>query len=72
MEFMTERPGGNIHDIFGSFGSTDFLLGQSILPVVAWANGERAMRCISYPPPKQTVNGRRRKQRNLRGRELGK
>ena len=46
MELMTERPRPNIHDILGSFGSTDFLLGQSILPVVAWADGERAMRCI--------------------------
>jgi hypothetical protein len=46
MELMTERPGSNIHGIFGAFGSTDFLVGQSILPVVAWADGERAMRCI--------------------------
>ncbi len=46
MELMTERPGRNIHDIFGSVGSTDFLLGQSILPVVAWIDGERAIRCI--------------------------
>jgi hypothetical protein len=46
LELMTQHPGPNLHDIFGSFGSTDFLLKQSILPVVAWADGERTMRCI--------------------------
>jgi hypothetical protein len=46
MELMTERPSRNIHDVFRSVGSNDFLLAQSILPVVAWADGENAVRCI--------------------------
>lgn len=46
MELMSERPGTNIDEIAASFGTTDFLLGQSVLPVVAWAQGERTMRCI--------------------------
>lgn len=51
MELLTNRPlrnrqGGTIHDIFASFGTTDSLLKQSILPVVAWAKDERTVRCI--------------------------
>lgn len=46
MELMSERPGANMHEIAASFGTTHFLLGQSILPVVACAQGERAMRSI--------------------------
>lgn len=46
MELMTNSPLGNIHNVFSSFGSTDFLMKQSILPVVAWVEGERSIRCI--------------------------
>jgi hypothetical protein len=46
MELMTSTPPKNLQDMFASFGSTDFILKQSILPVVAWVNGERTVRCI--------------------------
>lgn len=51
MELLTNRPlrgrvGGTIHDLLASFGTTNSLLKQSILPVVAWAKDERAIRCI--------------------------
>jgi hypothetical protein len=36
----------NIHEILASFGPTDFLLKQSILPVVAWVENEEVIRCI--------------------------
>jgi hypothetical protein len=43
---LTNNPGGSAHQAFSSFGTTDFLLKQSILPVVAWPQGEKAIRCI--------------------------
>jgi hypothetical protein len=47
LELMTSSPATtNIYELFTSFGSTDFLLKQSILPVVAWVEGEPAIRCI--------------------------
>src|SRR5262245_6479272 len=36
----------NIHEVFASFGPTDFLMKQSILPVVAWVENEDVLRCI--------------------------
>lgn len=47
MELLTQNPRSlNIHEIFASFGSADFLMKQSILPVVAWVDGEDFMRSI--------------------------
>lgn len=47
LELMTSHPsGGTIQDLLSSFGPTDFLLKQSILPVVAWAEGESVIRSI--------------------------
>ena len=47
MELMTSSPTTNsVHELFTSFGSTDFLMKQSILPVVAWVEGENFIRCI--------------------------
>lgn len=47
MELMTSRPAtSSVHELFTSFGSTDFLMKQSILPVVAWVEGESFIRCI--------------------------
>jgi len=47
VELMTSSPGRlNIHEVLASFGTTDFLLKQSILPVIAWARGDRSIRCI--------------------------
>lgn len=34
------------HELFASFGTPEFLMKQRILPVVAWLEGERSMRCI--------------------------
>src|SRR5579862_4408263 len=46
IQLMTPRPSANLHEMFASFGTTDFLMKQSILPVVAWKNGDAAIRCI--------------------------
>ncbi len=47
MELMTNTfSGQSIHDVFASFGSTDFLMKQSIVPVVAWTDDENFVRCI--------------------------
>lgn len=47
MELMTTHPATrSVHELFTSFGPTDFLLKQSIVPVVAWVEGEDSIRCI--------------------------
>jgi hypothetical protein len=47
LELMTSCPGtSSVHELFTSFGSTDFLMKQSILPVIAWVEGENFIRCI--------------------------
>ena len=46
MELMTSTPPKNLGDFFSSFGSTDFLMKQSILPVIAWPLDEPFIRCI--------------------------
>ncbi len=46
LELMTSTPPKNPRDLFASFGSTEFLLKQSIVPVVAWADGANTVRCI--------------------------
>lgn len=47
MELLSSSPGSrSIHEVFNSFGPTDFLLKQSIVPVVALAEGEDTIRCI--------------------------
>ena len=46
MELLTNHPRGTIEDILSSFGWTDFLLKQSIVPVVAWMEGDSVIRCI--------------------------
>jgi len=46
MELLTNAPPKNIHDMFASFGPTDFIMKQSILPVVAWIEGDAAIRCV--------------------------
>lgn len=45
-QLMQENPNTNIHDTLASFGSTDFLVKQSVLPVVAWMQGDSHIRCI--------------------------
>ena len=44
LELLTQTPGPN--ELFSAFGPTDFLLKQSILPVVAWNDGDTVLRCI--------------------------
>ena len=46
MELLSQAPSRNIHEMLASFGPTDFLLKQSILPVVAWVENEDFIRCI--------------------------
>src|SRR5450755_4557542 len=46
MELLTSAPPTNIGDMFAAFGPTDFLVRQSILPVVALVEGSDSMRCI--------------------------
>jgi hypothetical protein len=46
VQLMTDTPNSGIDDAMTMFGSTDFLMQQSIVPVVAWVEGEPAMRCI--------------------------
>jgi hypothetical protein len=43
---MASRPSANLHEMFASFGSTDFLMKQSVVPVVAWNDGDAFIRCI--------------------------
>jgi len=46
LELMSTTPPRNLEDFFASFGPTDFLMKQSILPVVAWVDGADRVRCI--------------------------
>ncbi len=43
---LSNTPPRNITDAFAAFGPTTFFLKQSILPVVAWVDGEALLRCI--------------------------
>jgi hypothetical protein len=45
-QLLAQRPSQNVHEMFASFGTTEFLLSQSILPVVSWKHGDAAIRCI--------------------------
>jgi len=47
LELMTSTPAGlSLGELLRSFGSTDFLVKQSIVPIVAWAHDESVMRTI--------------------------
>lgn len=46
LQLMTDTPNCNMLDAMSLIGTTDFLMQQSIVPVVAWHNGETAIRCI--------------------------
>lgn len=43
---LTTRPGAAFNNVFSTFGTTEFLLRQSVVPVVAWNQGDKRMRCI--------------------------
>lgn len=46
VQLMTNSPNAVMSDFLTVFGITDFLMQQSIVPVVAWIDGEHAIRCI--------------------------
>lgn len=46
MVLLTQRPGEVMQDFFATFGLTEFLIRQSIVPIVAWNDGDQGMRCI--------------------------
>ncbi|MBN8280082.1 MAG: trypsin-like peptidase domain-containing protein [Gammaproteobacteria bacterium] len=46
MVLLTNRPGPIFQNLFASFGMTEFLVRQSIVPVVAWNEGDEEIRCI--------------------------
>ncbi|KAF0227099.1 MAG: hypothetical protein FD175_2861 [Beijerinckiaceae bacterium] len=46
VNLLTTRPSNNPYELFSSFGSTEFLLRQSILPVVSWRHGDEVIRCV--------------------------
>lgn len=46
MVLLTQQPGPVMRDFFSTFGSTEFLIRQSIVPIVAWNEGDQEMRCI--------------------------
>jgi hypothetical protein len=46
IEILSRHPPGSLLDAAGTFGSTNFLMKQSILPVVALTRGESMLRCI--------------------------
>jgi Trypsin-like peptidase domain len=46
IDLMTQRPGPILQNLFATFGTTEFLVRQSIVPVVAWNEGDTEMRCI--------------------------
>ena len=46
LSLLTNRPGSIMKNVFASFGSTEFLVRQSIVPVVAWSEGDTEIRCI--------------------------
>jgi hypothetical protein len=43
---LTQSPGPVFESLFSTFGTTEFLVRQSIVPVVAWNEGDEEMRCI--------------------------
>ena len=46
LNLLTNRPGNIMNNLFASFGTTEFLVRQSIVPVVAWNDGDSEIRCI--------------------------
>jgi len=46
IQLMTNSPNRSLEDVMSLIGPSDFLMQQSIVPVVAWLNGEHAVKCI--------------------------
>ena len=43
---MTQSPGPIMNNLFATFGTTEFLVRQSIVPIMAWNDGDEEIRCI--------------------------
>lgn len=46
VELLTTTPSRNLIEMSASFGLTDFLMKQSVVPVVAWNDNDAVIRCI--------------------------
>ena len=46
VNLMTQRLGHIMNNFFATFGTTEFLVRQSIVPIVAWNDGDEEIRCI--------------------------
>ncbi len=46
INLMTQSPGTIMNSFFTTFGTTEFLVRQSIVPIVAWNDGDEEIRCI--------------------------
>jgi hypothetical protein len=46
VSLLTQSPGPIMGNLFATFGTTEFLVRQSIVPVVAWNDGDEEIRCI--------------------------
>lgn len=46
VNLMTQKPGAIMNNLFATFGTTEFLVRQSIVPIVAWNDGDEEIRCI--------------------------
>src|SRR5579872_4557669 len=46
MNLMTQSPGHIMENFFATFGGSEFLVRQSIVPIVAWNDGDEEVRCI--------------------------
>ncbi len=46
INLLTNSPGHIMNNFFATFGTTEFLVRQSIVPIVAWNDGDEEIRCI--------------------------
>jgi hypothetical protein len=46
INLLTHSPGPIFENIFATFGTAEFLARQSIVPIVAWNDGDKKIRCI--------------------------
>src|SRR5690242_19686610 len=46
VNLLTHSPGPIFENLFSTFSTTEFLVKQSIVSVVAWNEGDKKMRCI--------------------------
>ena len=50
INLMTQSPGPIMNNFFATFGTTEFLVRQSIVPVVAWNDGDEESLSRFTPP----------------------